>query len=125
VKLAALLVEDDPDVRAAVTEILEFEGYEVIAVITVNDALAKLAQGGVDVVVLDLGLPNRGGDELLTEMVRQRVEVPVVIASASPSAPSLASKYGLTCVRKPFDMELLVSAVSVAIDRNMAPRRFD
>ncbi|MGZ3420486.1 MAG: response regulator [Polyangiales bacterium] len=121
-KLVALLVEDDPDVRSAVTGILEYEGYEAVPVITVNDALARLAGGGIDVVILDLGLPNRTGDELLHEMQRRNVEVPVVIASASPSAQNIASMYGLPCVSKPFDLELLVSAISVAIDRKMAPR---
>jgi DNA-binding response OmpR family regulator len=118
----ALVVEDDPDIREVVSEVLRDEGYDTIGVITVDDALAKLRSAKCDVVLLDLGLPGRTGDELLGEMTRANLDVPVVILSASPEAPSVARRWDIGCVRKPFDTDLLVAAVAFAVARRRFPR---
>lgn len=74
-----LLVEDDPGVRGALELGLALFGYEVVAVGTALEALEKIS--GVDLVVLDVLLPDRDGFQLLRE-IRARSPVPVLMLSA-------------------------------------------
>ena len=82
---AVLLVEDDRELRLTLREALQVEGYRVLAAASLADARALAAnaasQGGVDLVLLDLGLPDGEGEELLAEL-RRRSDVPVVVISA-------------------------------------------
>ncbi|MER3557717.1 MAG: DNA-binding response regulator [Thermus sp.] len=74
-----LLVEDDPGVREALELGLSLFGYEVVAVGTALEALDRLP--GVDLVVLDVLLPDRDGFQLLRE-IRARSDLPVLMLSA-------------------------------------------
>ena len=72
--LSVLLVEDDRDLRQTLVEALKVEGYAVSAAASAADARAQMrhAQAGAfDVVLLDLGLPDGHGEELLQEWRRQ------------------------------------------------------
>jgi two-component system KDP operon response regulator KdpE len=84
VALRVLLVEDDRELRQTLREALVVEGYEVLAAASVADALAlstHAGASGVDLVLLDLGLPDGDGEELLTRLRRERA-VPLVVISA-------------------------------------------
>jgi DNA-binding response OmpR family regulator len=59
-----LLVEDDPDVRALLTEILDEAGYGVTDVRTFADARHLVDGEGIDLVITDVVLPDGGGTEL-------------------------------------------------------------
>ena len=83
--VGVLLVEDDRDLRATLREALVVEGYRVIASASLADARAVLehahAEGGVDIVLLDLGLPDGDGEDLLAAL-RQARATPVLVISA-------------------------------------------
>ena len=90
--LRVLLVEDDPELRATLREVMRVEGYEVASAASLADAttqfshaLANAASGqalrAFDLVVLDLGLPDGEGRDFL-QAVRQRSACPVLIVSA-------------------------------------------
>ena len=75
-----LIVEDNPAMRRTLSEILEYEGYETIGAADGRDGLKVLADHPVDILLLDLAMPNVSGVELL-----QQIEVPppvVIIHSA-------------------------------------------
>lgn len=76
-----LLVEDDPGVRGALELGPALFGYEVVAVGTALEALEKIS--GVDLVVLDVLLPDRDGFQLLRE-IRARSPVPVRMTLPRP-----------------------------------------
>lgn len=63
-----LLIEDEPNIAEAVRFILMREGWRVMAVSDGADAMPVLRQSAPRLVVLDLMLPNRSGDEILTEL---------------------------------------------------------
>ncbi len=76
-----LLVEDDLAIRSSLTRGLTEQGAVVSAVGTAVEAIKALAVERPDAVVLDLGLPDLDGFDVLT-MVRATSDVPVVIATA-------------------------------------------
>ena len=76
-----VLVEDDPAIRAALMRTLQEQGHGVRAVSKGLDAIAAVMETKPDVVVLDLGLPDIDGADVLA-MIRSVSAVPVIIATA-------------------------------------------
>jgi two-component system response regulator PrrA len=76
-----LLVEDDDDIREALSRALRSQGVTVAAVARGADALGRLTEFAPDAVILDLGLPDLEGSDVLA-MIRSLSDVPVLIATA-------------------------------------------
>ncbi len=76
-----LIIEDDQRIRELVTRVLSQNGYDVSGAATALDGLQQIVQGAPDVVILDMGLPDLDGRELL-KMIRAITNVPVVVATA-------------------------------------------
>ena len=83
--LRLLLLEDDHGLRATLRSALQVEGYEVLAAASLADARALLRHagegGGIDAVLLDLGLPDGDGADFMAEFRRQHA-APVIVLSA-------------------------------------------
>jgi DNA-binding response OmpR family regulator len=75
------LVEDDLRIRSALTRTLEAAGHKVSSAASGLDALSMIIDASPDLVVLDLGLPDIDGRELL-RMLRAVSRVPVIVATA-------------------------------------------
>lgn len=93
-----LVVEDDPDVRLALTELLASEGYAVAATADGGEALETL-RGGLRpaVILLDLMMPNCDGWDFRREQLEDPAlaRVPVVLVTASGFSPdSMRSQLG-------------------------------
>ena len=84
--LTVLLVEDDRELRSTLRDALMVEGYKVRAAASLADARCLMAQsgiqGGIDLVLLDLGLPDGDGEALLSTLRREHGTVPVIVISA-------------------------------------------
>ncbi|MFJ8078140.1 response regulator transcription factor [Streptomyces sp. NPDC096176] len=78
---SVLVVEDDPVIRAALIEVLTGHGYAVKTAHQGFEALREVTQGAPDIVVLDLGLPDLDGLDVL-RMIRGISRVPVLVATA-------------------------------------------
>ncbi|WP_435769514.1 winged helix-turn-helix domain-containing protein [Nocardioides sp. SYSU DS0651] len=76
-----LFIEDDERIRQAVALSLRAEGFEVVEASTAADGLFALAEAAVDVVLLDLMLPDRDGFDVCRD-IRQRSHAPVIIVTA-------------------------------------------
>jgi len=85
---SVLLVEDEALVRMLATEYLESAGYRVEPAANVTDALGKvrLMQGAIDAAIIDVGLPDRKGDVLVSELRALYPGLPIVIASGYEEA---------------------------------------
>ncbi|MCL8252449.1 response regulator transcription factor [Aeromicrobium fastidiosum] len=79
--LRILVVEDDDDIRAGLTRALTQQGVTVAAVARGGDALGRLGDFAPDAVILDLGLPDLDGADVLA-MIRSLGDVPVLVATA-------------------------------------------
>ena len=123
--LAVLLVEDDRELRATLRNALEVEGYAVLGAASVAEARALIAhapaQGhAIDLVLLDLGLPDGDGGALLAPLQALRRErgVPVIVISAREGE---SGKIGLLdagaddYLVKPFGVGELLARMRVAL----------
>ncbi|GAB1595080.1 response regulator [Lysobacter claricitrinus] len=76
-----LVIDDEPQIRRFLDISLRTQGYAVMAAATADEGLARLATEGADLVILDLGLPDRDGIDALREL-RQWSNVPVMVLTA-------------------------------------------
>jgi two-component system, NtrC family, response regulator AtoC len=107
-----LLVDDDPGVRFALTEVLLDRGYRVITATSGAQALTLL--DGVDVVVTDLAMPGMDGLELVSQIVARAPSLPVILLTAhgSEQMVRIASSRGARgCLSKPFDIDDIARAI--------------
>lgn len=79
--LRVLVVEDDREIRALIQSSLSVEGFEVQTAVSMSEASALLRHDPPDVIVLDLGLPDGDGVQLVRE-VRKHSAVPIIVVSA-------------------------------------------
>ncbi len=115
---AVLVVEDDRELRELIRRYLERAGYAVHTTGSGAEALGLLATGGVQLVVLDLGLPDVDGLEVLAaaHQGQEGREVPVVVLTARSQVDGLrrgADDY----VTKPFSPTELVLRVQAVLHR--------
>ncbi len=78
---AVVVIEDDVDIRRLVSEVLAERGHNVVSAATGMEGLHEAVKGSADLVILDLGLPDLDGFELL-QMIRAVSRVPVIVATA-------------------------------------------
>ncbi|MGH2826582.1 MAG: response regulator [Actinomycetota bacterium] len=116
----ALVVEDDTDILNLVVARCRRAGHQVIGVASGQEALEVLDErGDPDVAILDVGLPNMTGLELL-EKLRARpglADLPVIFLSArvQPEEIEAGRALGATYLTKPF----VASALLAAIERTI------
>lgn len=122
--LSVLLVEDDRELRALLCDTLRVEGYRVLAAASLADAQALWAHGagaeGIDLVLLDLGLPDGDGEALLTTLRRDRQThgVPIIVISARHSDDPkirLLDAGADDYLVKPFSLSELLARMRVAL----------
>ena len=114
-----LVVDDEADVRALIVDVLRREGHSVAECSEGRTALVLLIRGGIDLVVLDLGLPSLSGLEVLTKL-RLTSDVPVVILSARGEEPDRVLGLNLGAddyLTKPFSPRELVARVESVLRR--------
>ena len=122
-----LVVEDTPAFAEALERTLTLEGHEVLLASRAQEALARVAHEAPDLVVLDLGLPDRDGYHVLREMRGRGNECPVLILSARSLESDKVEGFRLGAddyVTKPFGaLELLarISALLRRASRSAAP----
>src|SRR5215472_1305286 len=85
-----LIVEDDPTIRTAVMRALDGKGYAVATAHTAMTGLRLAVSEHPDVVVLDLGLPDLDGREVL-RMIRAVSKVPIIVATSRGTEEDIVS----------------------------------
>ncbi len=75
-----LVVDDEPGFRISLSEVLRLEGYTAVGASTCQEALVQLARDSVDLLFLDVNLPDGSGLDLLP-----RPAPPVVVVTGEPS----------------------------------------
>lgn len=78
--IRVLIVEDDRDIRSLLHAVLTVEGFEISTAVSVSEARAMVEHEAPDLILLDLGLPDGRGEDLLAAW-RTRA-VPIIVVSA-------------------------------------------
>jgi CheY-like chemotaxis protein len=113
-----LIVDDDPDIREILVELLESEGYAAVAVGNGREALERLRQQPpATCILLDLMMPVMDGFQFRSEQLQdpRLLSIPVVVISAGGRCQQAAKEMGAVgCVEKPLDLPLLFKLIRKA-----------
>ena len=111
-----LLVDDDADVLVTMQEVLEDDGYEVVAVRSGVDALLELKREPLPkLIILDLQMPRMSGQSFMAEVARhpEWAQIPVLVVSGDPNGLEKVRKMGASgYLRKPITLSELFSMVA-------------
>ena len=109
-----LVVEDEVLIRMLAVELLLELGHEADEAGTAAEALDKLRSADYALVFLDIGLPDKKGDDLIKEIRKFRAKLPLLIASGEDQV-ALKARLGafapIGFLGKPYDLERLRGAL--------------
>lgn len=115
--LSVLIVEDDREIRALMQATLSVEGFAVKTAVSIREALAIFGHAPPDVIVLDLGLPDGEGLELV-RAVRKSHSVPMLVVSARHQEAQKIAMLDAGAddyLTKPFSVGELLARIRVAL----------
>jgi len=115
-----LIVEDESSFSEALEFLLGKEGFSVITAATGTEALKKFEQGGIDLILLDLMIPEISGTEVCRQ-IRAKSKVPIIMLTAKDS--EVDKVVGLEIgaddyVTKPYSARELVARINAVLRRN-------
>lgn len=111
-----LVVEDDTQIRKFICYCLENNDYEYVTASNGLDALRKIANDNIDLILLDLGLPDIDGVEIIKKL-REFSEMPIIVVSARDKDQEKADVLELGAddyLTKPFSATELIARIKVA-----------
>ncbi len=113
-----LIVDDEPPIRKLLRVGLTTEGYSVVETGNARDAVDRIKDERPDLVLLDLGLPDMPGHDLLEKWRGELLEQPIIILSSRTDEAGIVRALELGAddyVTKPFGMKELVARIRVAL----------
>lgn len=113
-KRSILIVDDNDELRAVLEQALRELGHEVVAIGDRNEALAREDLEDFDLIISDLTDDEDSGVQLLSEIKRKRLMVPVVVSSDQAQQPGVVKAFKMGAVnylRSPYDKDELCSIV--------------
>ena len=114
-----LIVDDDPSVQDVLSEIVSTYGLGALVAVSAKEAIATLASQKVDVILLDISMPDIAGDQFLSFIRKKGFQVPVVVVSGQvdEEMEKRLKEAGISgIVRKPFEVADVIDAVEKALD---------
>jgi two-component system KDP operon response regulator KdpE len=112
-----LVVEDDPSLGTALTTTLKAAGFRPVLAATAAEGMRWYAHYAPDIVLLDLGLPDRDGLSVIGE-IRQRGDTPIVVLSARGAEQVKVEALDLGAddyVQKPFGVDELLARLRAGL----------
>lgn len=112
-----LVIEDDTQIRSYIGYALKQEGYEYITAGTAQSGLSQLVTKQIDLVLLDLGLPDYDGMEVI-QKVREWSEIPIIVVSARDQDKEKAAALDAGAddyLTKPFSTTELMARIRTAL----------
>ncbi len=115
---SVLVIDDDPGISRLIKSNLESGDTQVIEAVSGSDGVRILQEETVDLLLLDLRLPDLGGWEILDHLrsVDLLRDLPVIVVSAEPPSQNLIQQFAVDdYIEKPFDVRDLVLRVRKVI----------
>jgi len=127
-KPSVLIVDDEQVVCDLLSDELSERGYLCTAVLSGDEALAKLAEQEFEVVLIDIRLPGMSGMEVLREIWLNHSNTATIMVTAVDDVATAveAMKLGaLDYIVKPFDLDRVAASISAALETSKASTRLD
>jgi len=121
-----LVVEDEPRLNQFVSKGLKEQGYSVDSVASGSEALNQAATEPYDLIILDIMLPGQSGFDVLDNLKRFEIKIPVIIMSALSGPDRVIEgldKRAVDYIKKPFDFGEFLARIR-AVTRKGQPRNF-
>lgn len=119
-----LVVEDEPNMREALTFLLRSEGYEVVEAEDGEQAVSLFTKEGADLILLDLMLPKLSGKDVC-KAIRTTSDVPVIMLTAKDTEIDKVIGFEIGAddyVTKPYSKNELLARMKAVLRRNGGPR---
>jgi two-component system KDP operon response regulator KdpE len=121
IRAKVLVVDDEPHIRRLLRSTLERNNYEIVEAADAREAMQALADNP-DIILLDLGLPDRDGMELVP-LIRKNTKATLLVISAREATEQKVTALDLGAddyVTKPFDTEELLARMRAASRNRMS-----
>lgn len=116
-KNTILVVDDEPQIQKMLSILLDVENYKIVEAITAKQAIRLCASIKPDLILLDLGLPDMDGKEVIT-VVREWSQVPIIILSACSLDDEIVAALNMGAndyVTKPFNVDVLLARINASL----------
>ena len=116
-----LIVDDDPVIRSNSGRLLSAKGHTVVEAESGDQALKYVDETAVDLVIMDIVMPNKGGMEAIMEIHALHPRIPAIVMSGkvllgTGAVVNLIERYGSKAIlSKPFTADELLAAVAKAL----------
>ncbi len=119
--MRVLLVEDDPTTSRSIEMMLKHARFNVYTTDMGEEGIELAKLYDYDLIMLDLGLPDLNGHEVLRQMRTARIETPILILTGAEDTENKIKGFGVGAddyMTKPFDQEELVARIHAIIRRS-------
>ena len=122
-KTTILVVDDEEYIRRLITRILDDAGYRVVTAASGKEALERLADSGINLVLLDIRMPDMDGFQTLG-LIRKQYTIPVIMVTGVGEVTSVSDALSIGAddyVKKPFQARELVARIEAKLRRIRKP----
>jgi signal transduction histidine kinase len=122
-KAVILIIDDDPGLRKTLTDILKIKGYETLAAKDGSEGLTIMQKCPVDLALIDLGLPDISGFDVLSRIKADHPSTAVIILTGNAtleSAIEATNRGAFSYLVKPYQIEQLMLQIKLAIEKQQA-----
>jgi len=119
-ELKILIIDDEPDVRERLGNILKRRGYYVFTAKDGREGLQKAIENRVDIIICDIFMPNMNGVEFLREIREINLKAEVVVVTGAPTIEVCAEAFERNAVEyltKPLTIEDILNSLAKAEER--------
>jgi DNA-binding response OmpR family regulator len=124
-KATLLVVDDEDSICKLLERILVQAGYDVVTAANGSEAIEKLSQVNIDLVLLDIMMPGLNGLQV-TEAIRQKYDIPVIMLTGKGEVTTVRDALSIGAddyIRKPFTKLELLARIEAKLRRS-APKSF-
>lgn len=108
-----MVLDDDEQIRQSLQKLLRSEGYDVALAAEGVEALEALDRATIDLLLLDLNLPNEGGWDIFEQITSTNPLLPIIIITGRNKQSQLAVAAGVgALMEKPLDVPLLLKTIT-------------
>jgi excisionase family DNA binding protein len=125
-KATLMVIDDDVGIRKLIHRCLEGAGYQVLSAPDGAYGLLEIQRNEVDLLLLDLDLPQMDGPAIIAEVRRMHPELPIILVTGCQDSELMVQAYRhgpFMLVPKPIDRETLLSAVRLTFEGSLNQKK--